>query len=132
MNLTLHDEHFRDPNVWNTHWYHVKEQNWKRRTLISEGSTILRVQQPTRQQTGDRFEVDVTNQFGLARGVSRILVTEGKSGLIYKAHFYSNGMLKYTFEITEAYGAHQIRVLKASPTIQITTPWRLYEMLYTY
>lgn len=122
MNLTLHDGNFRDPNVWNTHWYHVKEQNWKRRTLISEGSTTLRVQQPTLQQTGDRFEVDVKNQFGLARGVSRILVTKGNSSLIYEAHFYSKGKLKYIIEIIETYGPHQIRALEASPTIQFTTP----------
>lgn len=78
MNLTLLDNNFRDPNPWSINWYHVKDKHRKRRTPISQGSTTLRVPDPLLHQTGEQYEVDVRNQFGLARGVARILVTEGK------------------------------------------------------
>ena len=79
MRLTLHDDNHRDPNMWHISWYHVKENRRapRKRTLLSEGTTTLRVERPTLEMSGDVFEVDVKNQYGFARGISRIVVTQG-------------------------------------------------------
>ena len=79
MQLTLYDDNFRDPNKWNITWYHVKESRRapRTRTLLSKGTTTLRVERPTLKMSGDAFEVDVKNQYGFARGISRIVVTQG-------------------------------------------------------
>ncbi|XP_044183909.1 uncharacterized protein LOC114977157 [Acropora millepora] len=78
MQLTLQDDNFRDPNKWSITWYHVKESRRapRTRTLLSKGTTTLRVERPTLKMSGDAFEVDVKNQYGFARGVSRIVVTQ--------------------------------------------------------
>ncbi|KAK2551733.1 Coagulation factor V, partial [Acropora cervicornis] len=74
MQLTLQDDNFRDPNKWSITWYHVKESRRapRTRTLLSKGTTTLRVERPTLKMSGDAFEVDVKNQYGFARGISRI------------------------------------------------------------
>ena len=82
VNVTLHDDNIRDPNAWSVNWYIVNDWSWKPRTLITQNSAILRLPQPTLQQTGERYEVDVRNPFGLARGTSRIIVTEGNMILL--------------------------------------------------
>lgn len=85
VNVALHDDNVRDPNAWSVNWHIVNDWSWKPRTLISQDSTILRLPQPTLQQTGERYEVDVRNPFGLARGMSRIIVTAGNRILLYIA-----------------------------------------------
>ena len=86
VNVTLHDDNVRDPTAWSVKWYIVNDWSWQRRTLINQDSAILRLPHPTLQQTGQRYEVDVRNPFGLARGLSRVIVTEGNEILLYTAH----------------------------------------------
>lgn len=78
MNVTLRDDNFRYPSPWSVDWYHVRFRGTKRyRTLKVKNSAALTVPNPLPKQTGQLYEADVRNPFGFARGVTRIIVTEG-------------------------------------------------------
>jgi len=77
MNVTMTESNFRYPTPWSVNWYHVRNRKSKRqRTPLAQNSATLTVANPLPGQTGELYEADVRNQFGLARGVTRILVTE--------------------------------------------------------
>lgn len=79
MNVTMTESNFRYPSPWSVNWYRVRNRKSKRqRTRLAQNSATLTVANPLPEQTGELYEADVRNQFGLARGVTRILVTEGK------------------------------------------------------
>lgn len=74
---------FRYPSPWSVNWYHVRTRKSKRhRTLKVKTSTTVTVANPLPEQTGQLYEADVRNPFGLARGVTRIVVTEGKISFV--------------------------------------------------
>ena len=79
----MNEKNFRDPNTWKVNWYHWHRWygGWKR-SPTAQGSTTLRVQNPLLRQTGERYEVEVSNQFGFAKGVSKIIVIEGKLSFV--------------------------------------------------
>ena len=79
MSVQMPETNFRYPSPWNVHWYHVWTRNGKRhRTTKTWNFPTLTVANPLPEHTGGLFEVDVRNPFGLARGATRIIVTEGK------------------------------------------------------
>ena len=70
---------FRYPSPWSVNWYHVRTRKSKRqRTIKVTNSATLTVANPLPEETGEVYEADVRNPFGLARGVTRMIVTEGK------------------------------------------------------
>ena len=78
MNITMSEGNVKYPTPWSVNWYHVRNRKGKRhRTLQVANSATLTVANPLPEQTGQLYEADVRNTFGLARGVTRILVTEG-------------------------------------------------------
>ena len=74
----MHDNNFQDPNAWSINWYHWHRwySSWKRSLKVRD-STTLKVPQALLQQTGEWYEVNVQNRHGFAKGVSRIIITEG-------------------------------------------------------
>ena len=75
----MHENNPRYPSPWSVNWYHVRTRKGKRhRALKVKNSATLTVANPLPEQTGELYEADVRNPFGLARGVTQILVTEGK------------------------------------------------------
>ena len=85
VKVTMNEKNFRDPNPWNVNWYHWHRWygGWKR-SPTAQGSTTLRVPKPLLRQTGEWYEVEVRNQFGFAKGVSKIIVIEGKFSFVLK------------------------------------------------
>ncbi|CAH3195971.1 unnamed protein product, partial [Porites evermanni] len=77
VKVTMKEKNFRDPNTWKVNWYHWHRWygGWKR-SPTAQGSTTLRVPKPLLRQTGEWYEVEVRNQFGFAKGVSKIIVIE--------------------------------------------------------
>ncbi|XP_073230078.1 uncharacterized protein [Porites lutea] len=77
VKVTMNEKNFRDPNTWKVNWYHWHRWygGWKR-SPTAQGSTTLRVPKPLLRQTGEWYEVEVRNQFGFAKGVSKIIVIE--------------------------------------------------------
>lgn len=66
------------PSPWSVDWYHVRtRKNKRQRTIKVQNSATLTVANPLPEQTGELYEVDVRNPFGLARGRTQIVVTEG-------------------------------------------------------
>ena len=81
----MKEKNFRDPNTWKVNWYHWHRWygGWKR-SPTAQGSTTLRVPKPLLRQTGEWYEVEVRNQFGFAKGVSKIIVIEGKLSFVLR------------------------------------------------
>ena len=79
MNVTMTEGNFRHPSPWSVNWYHVRTRKGKRqRTIKAKNSATLTVANPLPEETGEVYEAHVRNPFGLARGVTRMIVTEGK------------------------------------------------------
>ena len=102
VKVTMKEKNFRDPNTWKVNWYHWHRWygGWKR-SPTAQGSTTLRVPKPLLRQTGEWYEVEVRNQFGFAKGVSKIIVIEGKLSFvlwyalrIYLTELKNQSMLK--------------------------------------
>ena len=93
MSVTLLDEKHQYSSSWSVNWYYITL--WKGKTrlrkLKAKNSVTLTVPNPLPEHTGQEYEVEVRNPFGIARGVTRIVVTEGKVfnnfGLIYQLLF---------------------------------------------
>ena len=78
MNVTLAEGNPQYPSPWSVNWYQVRTRKSNRhRTIKAENSATLTVANPLPKQTGELYEADVRNPFGLARGRTRIVVTEG-------------------------------------------------------
>ena len=78
INVTMAEGNPRYPSPWNVNWYQVRtRKNKRQRTIKVTNSATLTVDNPLPKQTGELYEVDVRNPFGLARGMTRIVVTEG-------------------------------------------------------
>lgn len=79
MNVEMPESSFRYPSPRSVNWYHVRTRKGKRhRTLKVKNSATLTVANPLPEQTGELYEADVRNPFGLARGATRMVVTEGE------------------------------------------------------
>ena len=98
----MNEKNVRDPNPWSVNWYHWHRWygGWKRSPTAQE-STTLRVPKPLLRQTGEWYEVEVRNQFGFAKGVSKIIVIEGTLSFvlwyalrIYLTELKNQSMLK--------------------------------------